>query len=131
MTICTFDIGWKHTCGQAHMKAKHTSIQKLHVFADPMYIFGQNRFLAWTDIFFVFGNKFSQKGYFGWKIGKNEHHHWILHIGISLGTKFSLNWQFWFFYQTYSKGYFWSKTDNSQFCVRPWLLLTILNISTR
>ena len=28
---------------------------------------------------------------------KIEHHHWILHIRISLGTNFSLNWQFYFF----------------------------------
>ena len=27
---------------------------------------------------------------------KNEHTHWILHIQSSLGTNFSLNWQFWF-----------------------------------
>ena len=28
--------------GKTYMKAKHTSIQKSHVFADPMYIFSEN-----------------------------------------------------------------------------------------
>ena len=28
---------------------------------------------------------------------ESEQHLWILHIQISLGTKFNLNWQFWFF----------------------------------
>ena len=26
---------------------------------------------------------------------KSEHHHWIVHIRISFGSKFSLNWQLW------------------------------------
>ena len=29
---------------------------------------------------------------------KSEHHHWIPHIQISLGTKFQFNWQIWFFW---------------------------------
>ena len=46
------------------------------------------------------------------KIGKSKHHHWILHIWISLGTKFHLKLGILIFGTKFAqKGYFWSKTE--------------------
>ena len=49
-SVFTFDIKWKRTCvqtwKQTYMKAKHTSIQKSYVFADPMYIISENSLLV-------------------------------------------------------------------------------------
>ena len=50
-----------------------------------------------------------------------------MHIRISLCTKFSLNWLFWFSYQICPKREF--PVKKSRLYVRPWLLLTILNFS--
>ena len=63
------------------------------------------------------------------KSRKSEHHDWILHIQISLRTKFN-------FKQTVlnlgtkfaQEGYFRTKMEKSRFCVCPWSLLTILNL---
>ena len=61
---------------------------------------------------------------------KSEHHHWILHIQISPGTKFLLKLTILLFWTKFTwKGYLRSKTEKSQFCVRPWYLLAILNFS--
>ena len=43
---------------------------------------------------------------------KSEHHHWILHILISLGTKFPLKLTVLIFLTRFvQKGFFWSKTE--------------------
>ena len=43
---------------------------------------------------------------------KGEHHHWILHIQISLGTKFQLTLTIIIFLTKFEqKGFFWSKTE--------------------
>ena len=39
----------------------------------------------------VFWTKFAWKGHFRYKIEKRENYHWILHIRISLSTKFCLS----------------------------------------
>ena len=41
-------------------------------------------------ILLVLSTKFAQKGYFPVKNRKNKHHQWILHIRVSVGTKFQL-----------------------------------------
>ena len=43
---------------------------------------------------------------------KSEHHHWIPHIQISLGTKFQLKLTILIFLTRFTqKGFFWSKTE--------------------
>ena len=89
----------------------------------------QNFSLNWQ--FWFFEPNFHKK-VFTIENRKSEHHHGILHIWISLGTKFQLkltilifltrngksvwwnfssNWQFWFLDQLCPKRYFWSKTE--------------------
>ena len=64
--------------------------------------------------------------------GKGEHRHWILHIRISLDTKFQLNLAILILWNKFArKGFFRPKTDKSIFYMRPWLLLTILNFFFR
>ena len=84
----------------------------------------------------MFWTKFTQKG--NSQKRKKEHHNWILHIQISLGTKFQLILTILIFFLFF---FFWiklaqtrnfrSKTKKSHWCVRAWSLLTILNFSTR
>ena len=61
------------------------------------------------------------------KNGKSEHHYWILHIRISLGTKFLLKLTILIFLTKFAqKGNFRSKTEILHLCVRSWLLLATL-----
>ena len=46
---------------KAYMKAKHTRILKLFVFADPMHIFSQNSSLASTEVFDFWDQIFSKR----------------------------------------------------------------------
>ena len=63
---------------------------------------------------------------------KNEHHHRILHIRISLRTKFQLKLTILIFWAKLAqKGCFRSKSENSYLCECPWSLLTILNFLAR
>ena len=57
------------------------------------------------------------------KLKKREHHHWILHIHVSLSTKFLLNWQFWLFWPNLPKkslssqnGKKWTAPMGSSYC---------------
>ena len=51
---------------------------------------------------------------------------------LIVGTKFHLKLTILIFWVKFAqKGYFWSKTEKSQLCVRPWSLLTMLNFSAR
>ena len=53
-----------------------------------------------------------RKGRFWYKTEKGEHHHWILHIWFSLGTKFQLKLTTLIFWtKVAQKGYFRSKTE--------------------
>ena len=62
---------------------------------------------------------------------KSEHHQWILHIRISIATKFQLKLIIWIFLTKFTqKGNFRWKTEKSHLCVRPLSLLTMLNFST-
>ena len=46
------------------------------------------------------------------KSKKSEHHRWVLHIWISLGTKFQVKQKIFSFWIKFAqKGYFWSKTE--------------------
>ena len=53
-----------------------------------------------TQIILNFGIKYGKSGYFQSKT-RNWTDHWILHIRVSLGTNFSLNWPFWTFQTTF------------------------------
>ena len=72
----------------------------------------------------IFWNKFAQKRCFRSKTKKSEHHHWILHIRVSLRTKFQLKLTILIFLLTKfdQKESFRSK-KNSHLCLRPWLTL--------
>ena len=66
------------------------------------------------------------------KNGKIEHHHWILHIPICLGTKFQIKLTILIFWTKFvQKGYFRSEAEKSHLCLPPWSLFTILNFSAR
>ena len=78
----------------------------------------------------IFWTKFAQN-VFPVLIRKSEHHHWILHLRISLGTKLQLKLTSSIFRtKFFQKGSFRSKTEKSHLCMCPWLLLAILNFST-
>ena len=119
-----------------NMKTKHTYESKAYkhtqiiCFCIPNVHYRPERLFSLNWHFLFLGTNFPKKGILG---GKSEK--WISSLNSAywsnLGTKFSLNWQIWFLYQLTQKGYFRSKTENSQFCVRRWSLLTILTFSTR
>ena len=54
------------------------------------YIFKLIQILNFSFNHFDFWRKFPKKVYFLWKSEKNEHHHRILHIQITLSTNFQL-----------------------------------------
>ena len=54
------------------------------------------------------------KRVFPFKNGKSEHHHWIVHIRICLGTKFHLKLTLLIIWTKFvKKGYFWYKAEES------------------
>ena len=61
----------------------------------------------------IFGISFPKKVYFRSKTQKNEHHYWVLHIGISLSTNFQLKLIITILWTKFSKkgSYFQSITD--------------------
>ena len=80
----------------------------------------------------IFWVKFAQKEYLQSKTEKSEHYHWILHIRISRGTKFQLKPTILMFWTKFAqKVYSWLEIEKWHLCMRPWLLLTILNFSAR
>ena len=76
-------------------------------------VHGPNFSLNWQLIFWI---RFTQKWYFWSKNGKkNEYHHWILNIQISLDTSFQLKMTILFFCtKSAPKGYIWSKKIKSE-----------------
>ena len=59
----------------------------------------------------IFWAKFARKVFLV-KNQKSEHHQWILHFQITLGTKFQLKLTFFIFLTRFDqKGFFWSKTE--------------------
>ena len=70
----------------------------------------------------TFWTKFTPKRIFPVKNKKSEHHYWILHIRISLGTKFQFKLIILTFWTNCAqKGYFQSKTKKvnsiTEFCI--------------
>ena len=56
------------------------------------------------------------------KIRKSEHHHWILHVRISVGTKFQLLLMILIFLtKSGQKGYFHSKTKKVNSIIEFWI----------
>ena len=75
-----------------------------------------------TRHFWFFGPNLHKKTVPGRKLKKREQRHWILHIRISLGTKFQLKLTISIFWTNFAqKGCFQSKTENVNttiaFCV--------------
>ena len=71
--------------------------------------------------FWFFGPHLTKKGISNHK-QKSEHHHWILHIWISLSTKFQVKLTVLIFWNKFAlKGYFQSKTEEVnitiEFCI--------------
>ena len=65
-----------------------------------------------SDLQFWFFGPNLPKKVFPVKNWKSEHHHWILHIQISLGTKFQLKLTILIFLTRFTqKGFFWSETE--------------------
>ena len=63
-------------------------------------------------ILIFYGTNLHPKKYFRWKTTKSEHHHWIMHVRISLGTKLQLkltNLVIWT--KFVQEEFFWSKTE--------------------
>ena len=75
----------------------------------------------------IFRTNFAQKGYLLSKT-KNEHHHWILHIWVSFGTKFYFK-QFWIFGPNLPKKVFWVESERSEH--RHWILLIRFSVRTK
>ena len=78
----------------------HHSFLHIGISLDTKFPLGKRILNFWT--------KFAQKEYFRSKT-KTEPHHWIPYIRISLGTNFSLRWEFWpsnIFKSTFAQGYY-------------------------
>ena len=68
----------------------------------------------------IFSTKFCPKGVYPVKNRKSKHHHWILHIQISLGTKFQLKLMILIFWNKFArKGCFLSKAKSKHY---HWIL---------
>ena len=89
--------------------------------ANNTFLFG-----SWEPDFkltiLTFWTKFAPKWEFPAKSKKSEHHHWILHIWISLGTKFQLKLIILTSWTKFAqKGYFQSKIKKvnniTEFCI--------------
>ena len=64
---------------------------------------------------FWFFEQYLPKGEFWWETKASAYHHWILHIWISLGTKFQLKLPILSFWTRFAqKGYFQSKNGKSE-----------------
>ena len=69
----------------------------------------------------TFRTKFAQAGYFYSKKRLNEHYHWILHIQISLSTKFQLKPKILIFFdQIYLKKGFLVLNNNNKTNKNPY-----------
>ena len=82
--------------------------------------------LKWQ--FWCFGLNLPIKAISTQKRKKSEHHHWILHVQISVGTKFQLKVTILMFWTKFGqKGYFYSKTKKMnitiEFCMFELLLV--------
>ena len=56
------------------------------------------------------------------KNGKCKHHHWIVHIQISLSKKFQLKLAILMFWTKFAqKRYFWSKTEQVSITIDFWI----------
>ena len=81
---------------------------------------------------FDFSDQVCPRKVFPVKNGKSEYHHSILHFRISLGTKCQLKLIILIFWTKFAeKGYFPFGMVKLHLCMRPWLLLTVLNFSTQ
>ena len=79
---------------------------------------------------FIFWTKFFPKRVLPTKNRNSKSHHWVLHIGISLGTQFQLKLTTLIFWTEVGQEVcFQLIAEKSHFCVSPWSLLIILNIS--
>ena len=81
---------------------------------------GDSPTLNWQ--FWLYGQKIAPKRVFPVKNKKIEHHHWILHIRISLGTKFQLKLIILTFWTKFAqKEYFQSKTKKVKSIIEFWI----------
>ena len=77
----------------------------------------------------IFWIKFSPKRVFSIKNRKSEHHHWIMHIQISLGTKFQLKLTILIFWTKFvQKGRFQCKNSSANEVVVGLLSFLIVRI---
>ena len=66
----------------------------------------------------MFWNKFAHKGYFWSKTEKNDHHPWIRHLRISLGTKIQFRVTILISLSKFNqKRYFQSKKENANITI--------------
>ena len=81
--------------------------------------------------FWFFGPHLTKKGISNHK-QKSEHHHWILHIWISLSTKFQVKLTVLIFWTKFAlKSYFWSKTEKMNITIESSIfeLVEVPNLS--
>ena len=93
----------------------------------------RDQFLAWTDNF-EFSDQIHQIRAFPFESRKNEHHHWILHILISLGAKFPFKQTILNFGTKFTpERHFWQKTENvnitTELCIFELVKLTNLSLN--
>ena len=77
----------------------------------------------------IFLSNFAQKTCFWSKTEKNEHHHWILHIRISLGTKFQLKLTILIFWIEFVQKVFPVKNRKSE--QHHWILHIRISLGTK
>ena len=79
---------------------------------------------------FGFLEQICPKRVFLLKNQKNEHHHWILHVRISVGAKFQLKVTILMFWTEFAhKGYFHSKTKKNEH--HHWILHVRISLGTK
>ena len=93
----------------ANLPKKGASSEKAKKWTATLKDYKSYQISASTDNF-DFLDQICQKRVFPIKNKKTEHHHWILHVRISVGTKFQLKVTILMFWTELSqKGYFHSK----------------------
>ena len=127
--ILTFSVFWTKFLPKGYFRSKTKENEHhhwiLHIF-ELVYVPN----CTFKNQFWILGQNLRPQKRFSVENGKSEYHHGIGHIQVSLSTKFQIKLKIFIFWNKLAqKGYLRSKTEKPHFCVRPWSLRTMLNLS--